>query len=109
MTSTENEQISVGELLKDAPRNWGKWGPDDELGALNYLDAKEVLRGVQHIRSGDVFTVALPADPDPAAVPELVADLVALGVRVHAVEPARISLEDRLLGILRNGTSEEPS
>ena len=53
-------------------------------------------------RSGDAFTVALPVDPDPAAVPDLVADLVALGVRVHAVEPARISLEDRLLDILRH-------
>jgi ABC-2 type transport system ATP-binding protein len=49
----------------------------------------------------------LPIEPDPATVPDLVADLVALGVRVHAVEPARISLEDRLLGILRTGTSEE--
>jgi ABC-2 type transport system ATP-binding protein len=28
---------------------------------------------------------------------------VALGVAVHAVEPARISLEERLLGILRAG------
>ena len=36
-------------------------------------------------------------------VPDLVAGLVALGVRVHAVEPARISLEERLLGILRTG------
>ena len=33
-------------------------------------------------------------------------DLVALGVRVHAVEPARISLEERLLGILRAGPTE---
>ena len=37
------------------------------------------------------------------AVPDLVRDLVALGVRMHAVEPARISLEERLLGILRAG------
>ncbi len=29
--------------------------------------------------------------------------LLALGARVHAVEPARISLEARLLGILRAG------
>ena len=36
-------------------------------------------------------------------MPELVADLVALGVQVHAVEPARISLEERLLEILRSG------
>lgn len=39
-------------------------------------------------------------------MPNLVADLVALGVRVHAVEPARISLEERLLGILRAGSGE---
>jgi ABC-2 type transport system ATP-binding protein len=55
------------------------------------------------VRDGDWFTVALPADEDGTAVPDLVADLVALGARVHAVEPARISLEERLLGILRDG------
>lgn len=53
--------------------------------------------------AGDSFTVALPADDDGTAVPDLVRDLVALGARVHAVEPARISLEERLLGILRAG------
>jgi ABC-2 type transport system ATP-binding protein len=53
-------------------------------------------------RSGEEFTVALRPDDDGGTVPDLVADLVALGVRVHAVEPARISLEDRLLGILRH-------
>jgi ABC-2 type transport system ATP-binding protein len=52
-------------------------------------------------RSGDVFTVELPAEHGPDLVADLVADLVGLGARVHAVEPARISLEDRLLGILR--------
>jgi ABC-2 type transport system ATP-binding protein len=59
------------------------------------------------VRTGEEFTVALPADDDGAAVPELVADLVALGVRVHSVEPTRISLEDRLLGILRH--EEQPA
>jgi ABC-2 type transport system ATP-binding protein len=54
-------------------------------------------------RDGDWLTVALPADEDATAVPDLVGDLVALGARVHAVEPARISLEARLLGILRAG------
>ncbi len=53
-------------------------------------------------RDGDAVTVRLPADFDPATVPDLVADLVGLGVRVHAVEPGRISLEQRLLDILRH-------
>ena len=60
-------------------------------------------------RIGDRFTITLPAGTgdDGAAVPDLVHDLVALGARVHAVEPARISLEDRLLGILRDGEGDE--
>jgi ABC-2 type transport system ATP-binding protein len=53
--------------------------------------------------SGNSYTVTLPADPGDGIVPDLVADLVGLGVRVHAVEPGRISLEERLLGILRAG------
>jgi kynurenine formamidase len=58
------EVPTMDELLKDAPTNWGKWGPDDEVGALNYLTAEEVLRGVQHIRSGAVFTLQrLIGDP----------------------------------------------
>jgi ABC-2 type transport system ATP-binding protein len=57
-------------------------------------------------RDGEVFTVALPADPHAGAVPDLVADLVDLGVRVHAVEPGRISLEERLLDILRTAPEE---
>jgi ABC-2 type transport system ATP-binding protein len=53
---------------------------------------------------GDWVTVALPADDTGHAVPDLVADLVSLGARVHAVEPGRISLEHRLLDILRAGS-----
>ncbi|MFI5914114.1 ABC transporter ATP-binding protein [Dactylosporangium sp. NPDC051541] len=58
-------------------------------------------------KDGDEYTVTLPAEPDEALVPALVADLVALGVRVHAVEPGRITLEERLLDILRAGKADE--
>jgi ABC-2 type transport system ATP-binding protein len=57
-------------------------------------------------RVGDRFTVALADEDDGTAVPELIRDLVALGARVHAVEPARITLEERLLGILRDGDGD---
>ena len=56
-------------------------------------------------REGEWFTVALSVQDAATAVPDLVGDLVALGVRVHAVEPVRISLEERLLGILREGAA----
>ena len=58
-------------------------------------------------RDGNSFTITLPAEPDNTTVPDLVADLVALGVRIHAVEPARISLEERLLDILRAGQGSD--
>ncbi|GAB7046853.1 ABC transporter ATP-binding protein [Catenuloplanes indicus] len=58
--------------------------------------AADRLGGTAAVRDGDWWTIALPDD-----VPALVSDLVGLGVRVHAVEPGRISLEDRLLTILR--------
>jgi len=54
----------IGELLKDAPKNWGKWGPDDEVGSLNYLGAPQVLSALASVRSGKLFTLQVPmADP----------------------------------------------
>jgi len=60
-------------------------------------------------REGDQYTVALDAGDDGTTVPDLVRDLAALHVRIHAVEPARISLEERLLGILRAGQEDTAS
>jgi ABC-2 type transport system ATP-binding protein len=74
----------------------------DRVGA----DAEARLAAAGELsRAASSFTVTLPADleSEDDVVPELVADLVRLGVRVHAVEPGRISLEDRLLDILRPG------
>jgi len=50
----------IGDLLADAPRNWGKWGAEDEVGALNYLDPATILSAVGSIRSGKVFTLQVP-------------------------------------------------
>ena len=50
-------EIPVTELLKDDPKNWGRWGPDDEVGSLNFLTQAEVLRGVQAVRQGKTFTL----------------------------------------------------
>jgi ABC-2 type transport system ATP-binding protein len=69
---------------------------------------KRLAAGGRVTASGNSFTLMLAADEAAAAVPELVADLVALGVRVHAVEPVRISLEERLLDILRAGNGGDP-
>ncbi len=60
---------TLGELLKDSPKNWGRWGDDDELGAVNFLTDAEVLRGVQSVKSGKRFTLQVRMchpDGDPS-------------------------------------------
>jgi kynurenine formamidase len=54
---TQAKVPSMGEFLKDAPSNWGKWGPDDEIGSLNYLTPTEVMRGIRHVKQGKVMTL----------------------------------------------------
>jgi kynurenine formamidase len=52
------------DLLADAPTNWGKWGDDDEVGALNYLGPEQVLAAVRLVSAGKVFTLQrLIGDP----------------------------------------------
>ncbi len=59
---------TLAELLENSPKNWGKWGPEDEVGGLNYLGTAEVLAGIQCVRSGKTFTLQTPmcaTDGDP--------------------------------------------
>ncbi|MGC6401605.1 cyclase family protein [Sphingomonas sp. FW199] len=51
---------SAKALLAGLPTNWGRWGSEDEVGALNFLDAAQVLRGVSAVRSGKTFTLQVP-------------------------------------------------
>jgi kynurenine formamidase len=41
-------------------RNWGRWGPDDEIGTLNLVDDEARRRGVAAAVSGRVFALGLP-------------------------------------------------
>ncbi|MGO8862333.1 MAG: cyclase family protein [Acidimicrobiales bacterium] len=48
--------------------NWGRWGSEDERGALNLLDASAVLRAVARVRSGRVYALGLPIDARAAPI-----------------------------------------
>jgi kynurenine formamidase len=62
---------TISELLgKNSPKNWGKWGQEDEVGSLNYLTAAEVIRGVAAVKTGETFTLQVrigspDSDGDP--------------------------------------------
>ena len=51
------EELRMGQLLAGSPSNyWGRWGPNDQVGSLNFLTNAEVLRGVRAVKQGKVFT-----------------------------------------------------
>lgn len=48
------------DFLDGVPSNWGRWGEDDELGAVNYLTNEQVLRGIRAVEDGETFALGLP-------------------------------------------------
>lgn len=64
MPATHEEQPSRA-LLEDYCRrfsNWGRWGDDDERGAVNYIDGEKVRRAAGLVRRGAAFSLQLPLD-----------------------------------------------
>ena len=46
--------------LFEAVSTWGRWGPDDERGALNYLTPARILEAARLVRTGETVTLSLP-------------------------------------------------
>ena len=58
MSSTDRKALS--RLLAGAPNNWNRWGPEDEIGALNYLTGDEIGSGLAAVRSRRAFALGVP-------------------------------------------------
>jgi kynurenine formamidase len=43
-------------------KNWGKWGPDDEIGTLNYTQAEDIVAAARLVKKGKVISLALNYD-----------------------------------------------
>lgn len=46
----------------DRLKNWGKWGPDDEVGTLNYTQPMDVVAAARLVQKGKIMSLALPYD-----------------------------------------------
>jgi kynurenine formamidase len=64
MTEGGQRRVEVTEAefkrLFDAVSTWGRWGKDDERGALNYHTANQVLEAARLVRSGETVTLSHP-------------------------------------------------
>lgn len=50
--------------IAERVRNWGRWGPDDERGTVNYITDDVVRVAMQSVLSGRRFSLAFPLQLD---------------------------------------------
>src|SRR5436305_13475282 len=43
-------------------KNWGRWGPADEIGTLNYTQAEDIVAAARLVKKGKVISLALNFD-----------------------------------------------
>ena len=69
-TLTPPAPVSLAEFdaTFEAVKNWGRWGPDDERGTLNYITPDKVAAAAARVKSGRSVSMAIPinkaAGPD---------------------------------------------
>ena len=57
---TKEDVIAKGKELS----RWGKWGPDDEYGATNFIEPEDIVAAASLVRKGKVFALGLALDSD---------------------------------------------
>lgn len=70
---TPSMSLEEFERLFESLKNWGRWGPDDEKGTLNYITPDKVRAAASLVHKGHhvsmgipVNTIAGPDNPNPA-------------------------------------------
>jgi kynurenine formamidase len=60
----DQKRITLEDVHCAAERysNWGKWGPDDEFGTLNYIQPEDIRNAAKLIRRGKTFSLGLNFD-----------------------------------------------
>ena len=48
--------------LFESVKNWGRWGPDDDRGALNYITPARTVAAMALVRSGQTVSLSAPLD-----------------------------------------------
>ncbi|MEV0073477.1 cyclase family protein [Amycolatopsis sp. NPDC050768] len=78
-------------MTTELPSNWGRWGEDDERGALNLITDEVRARAAREVRTGRWVSLALPIEPAPILsgpfVPAKVEESPVQQLMVHPVHP----------------------
>jgi hypothetical protein len=64
MTTRPAVTPALSEEYCEKFRNWGRWGPDDEIGTLNFITPEVITRAAGLVKQGKVVSCALNFDTD---------------------------------------------
>ena len=67
MAERPKAEMSAAEFseLFESVSNWGRWGSDDERGALNLLTSDRVSAAAGLVRTGETVTISRPLNTEP--------------------------------------------
>ncbi len=59
---TTSKPVSLAEFdaVFESVKNWGRWGPDDELGTLNLVTPEKTREALGLVRSGRTLSLSRP-------------------------------------------------
>src|SRR3712207_6246231 len=59
-----HRKLTRKDVQKAAERckNWGRWGPNDEIGTLNFTTPEDIVAAAQLVKKGKVISLALNYD-----------------------------------------------
>ncbi len=91
--------------------NWGRWGEDDQRGALNLIGSEQIRRAVQLVKDGRVFQLGMSIQSD--GVPRYPSRPPALHLMIRdggdyvagAVAPDNVGTADEYVGFSTHGTT----
>ena len=81
--------------------NWGRWGEDDERGALNLITPGAVKQAAQAVRTGKVYSLSLPILPAGGPIIEYRGAPKRLTLGSNAYEAITATLRHRLAALER--------
>lgn len=60
--SRPGEPAEEWRAVAERVRNWGRWGPDDQLGTLNYITPEILADAMRVVRHGRRISLSIPVD-----------------------------------------------
>jgi kynurenine formamidase len=98
--SREAVDVSAAEFraLFETLSTWGRWGPDDERGALNLLTAERVAAAANLVREGITTTLSLPLNTQRADHNPIPADHHMTAIAVAAADADRTQFNKDYVG-----------